>query len=503
MGEKNYERFIEYQANAQCAQRHGLPNQQKTYTKNASDMIDEWTGRMKGSNVTFYLRGDDMTIVGSKMASTTNNCIAPVIFEAGPESLEIIRAKNSATYWKMASVKATVDAVLSFNTKQDILGSKSCQGQARHVEFLLQDSVDDNLIWKKDMDKNHPLKKVCDYIDEMLSGRHTSKNQTFNLGDKLKGLTEAPYGLYQSYAPMAMVAFAMKKYVNQIYDTNGKQRSAQHLIDDVVELFKAWESGKTSNKLNFMFESKEAGKLCKNLIAMFSLRKLKGYSDISSLKDARWAIQHEYAKEKGFPLWSLKYCSSKENTEDMRKLVDCIIKVVSDPESMKNPQLLNDTIIGYEDQKYEWGNMLQENNGGNYKEGFYNFMRGVEIVNLKDDEIDEALEYLHGHLEGEVGLWKEVEVKETLKDWRISQQVVTKGNNGGGYTGGDEESAGVGYVSSPSVTNTYSTGDISKKRDELKDKLKFMPSSEAKDLLQEIIEKEGSFILDTLLKYVQ
>lgn len=503
MGEKNYERFIEYQANAQCAQRHGLPNQQKTYTKNASDMIDEWTGRMKGSNVTFYLRGDDMTIVGSKMASTTNNCIAPVIFEAGPESLEIIRAKNSATYWKMASVKATVDAVLSFNTKQDILASKSCQGQARHVEFLLQDSVDDNLIWKKDMDKNHPLKKVCDYIDEMLSGRHTSKNQTFNLGDKLKGLTEAPYGLYQSYAPMAMVAFAMKKYVNQIYDTNGKQRSAQHLIDDVVELFKAWESGKTSNKLNFMFESKEAGKLCKNLIAMFSLRKLKGYSDISSLKDARWAIQHEYAKEKGFPLWSLKYCSSKENTEDMRKLVDCIIKVVSDPESMKNPQLLNDTIIGYENQKYEWGNMLQENNGGNYKEGFYNFMRGVEIVNLKDDEIDEALEYLHGHLEGEVGLWKEVEVKETLKDWRISQQVVTKGNNGGGYTGGDEESAGVGYVSSPSVTNTYSTGDISKKRDELKDKLKFMPSSEAKDLLQEIIEKEGSFILDTLLKYVQ
>ncbi len=69
MGEKNYERFIEYQANAQCAQRHGLPNQTKTYYKNASDMIDEWTGRMKGSNVTFYLHGEDMTIVGSKILS--------------------------------------------------------------------------------------------------------------------------------------------------------------------------------------------------------------------------------------------------------------------------------------------------------------------------------------------------------------------------------------------------------------------------------------------------
>ena len=256
MGEKNYERFIEYQANAQCAQRHGLHNQQKTYNKNSAEMIEAWINGMKGSNATFYLRGDNMTIVGSKLASTINNSIAPIIFDAGPESLELIRAKSSTTYWKKASVKATVDAVLSYNTKQDILASPACSGQGRHVEFLLQDSVDDNLNWKSDVDSNHPLKKVCDYVDEWLSGRHTSKNQTFNLGDKLKGLSEAPYGLFQGYASMSMVAFAMRKYVNQIFDTNGKQRSSQHLVDDVVEMFRAWETDKTSSKLNFMFESK-------------------------------------------------------------------------------------------------------------------------------------------------------------------------------------------------------------------------------------------------------
>ena len=63
---------------------------------------------------------------------------------------------------KKASVKATVDAVLSFNTKQDIVAA--CGGPARHVEFLLQDSVDDNLDWKSDVDPNHPLKRVCDYF---------------------------------------------------------------------------------------------------------------------------------------------------------------------------------------------------------------------------------------------------------------------------------------------------------------------------------------------------
>ena len=499
-GDKNYERFIEYQANAQCAQRHGLPNQQKTYSKNASDMITEWTTRMKGSNVTMYLRGDDMTISGSKMASTLNLVIAPVIFSSGPESLELIKIKSSNTYWKRASVKATVDAVLSFHTKQDILASAACSGPGRHVEFLLQDSVDDNLDWKTDIDPNHPLKKVCDYVDEWLSGRHTNKNQTFNLGEKLEGLTKPPYGLFQGYAPMAMVAFAMRKYVNQIFDTNGKQRTAQHIVDDVVEMFKSWENGKTSQKLNFMFESKEAGKLCKNLITMFSLKKLKGYSDISSLKDARWAIQHEYAKEKGYPLWALKYCISENNTAQMQSLIDNVIKVVSDPESMKNPQLLSNTINGYDELKIEWGNLLIENDGKNYQNGFENFLKEVEVVNLKDEEIPEAMHYLQGHLEGEVGLWKESEVKDKLKDWRMSQQQTKPV---GPYTPPTPPSDPPVDPATPIIVSEPPVEDVNRKRTELANKLKMIPDTEVKDIVNEIIQKETGVILDILLKYVQ
>ena len=370
------------------------------------------------------------------------------------------------------------------------------------MEFLLQDSVDDNLQWKPDVDPNHPLKKVCDYVDEWLSGRHTNKNQTFNLGEKLIGLTEAPFGLFQSYAAMAMVAFAMRKYVNQIFDTNGKQRTAQHLVDDVVELFRAWEAGRPSQKLNFMFESKEAGKLCKHLIAMFSLKKLKGYSDISSLKDARWAIQHEYAKDKGYPLWALKHCTSEYNTERMRQLIDDVIKVVSDPESMKNPQLLSSTINGYEDQKLEWGNLLIENNGGNYKEGFENFMKSVEIVNLQDQETAEAIDYLKGHLQGEVGLWKEPDVRDKLKDWRMSQQISSAANTASQAVNTwhthDGESLSNSYMAAAETAESVNT-----KRATLADKLKMIPSSEVKDIVSEMIEKEDGYVLDILLKYVQ
>jgi hypothetical protein len=185
----------------------------------------------------------------------------------------------------------------------------------------------------------------------------------------------------------------------------------------------------------------------------------------------------------------------------MQQLIDDVIKVVSDPESMKNPQLLNSTISGYEEQKLEWGNLLIENNGGNYKEGFDNFLKGVDIVNLQDWEIPEAMDYLQGHLEGEVGLWKELEVREKLKDWRISQQKPVGGDVIGGDTptsdgGGSTGDGGFTGVGEQPV-------DIATKRSELADKVKMIPSNEIKEIISEIIEKENGYILDVLLKYVQ
>ena len=58
-----------------------------------------------------------------------------------------------------------VDAVLQFNAKDEIIAKAG--GQGKHVEYLLQDSVDSNLKWKDDIDENHPLKLVCDFVDNV------------------------------------------------------------------------------------------------------------------------------------------------------------------------------------------------------------------------------------------------------------------------------------------------------------------------------------------------
>lgn len=415
MGNDEYERFIEYQANASCAQKHNLPDQQKAHTDSAAGMIKEWLKKIRLGNFTYYLNGQQEVCAVHKIVSTINAEIAPKIFNKGAESLELIKTRSSNTYWQKLSAAKVVDNVLSYSNKTEI--TQNCIGPTAHVTFLLQDSVEENLDWKIDCSAEHPLKLVSDFIENKF--KHTNKNEPFNLADKLADLTKPPFGLYQTYANMAMVAFAMRKYVNEIYDTNGKPRKQQNVADDVVNLFKYWEDGKGHDKLTFRFESKESRSLCKNFIDLFKLKTLSGYSDISSLTDARWAITHEFSKKAKYPLWSLKY--NCNNNAEIQKLVDNILKICGS-DNMRDPQLLSETVSLIEIYRFELGNLLNNNNN-DFETGFFNYLKSNQTVGIKDSEFETSMGYLRQHLQGEIGMWTEDEVNKTLLEWRISTQT--------------------------------------------------------------------------------
>lgn len=518
MDEKKYERFIEYQANATCAQKHGLADQKETYSKNSEEMISNWMSEIRSGSITWYLHSEQGVISGSKIASALNTNIAPKIFTAGLESLMLIQMRSSNTYWKKASVKATVDSVLSYNTKQEVYDK--LVPQAKHVEYLFQDSLDDNLEWKQDVGEEHPLKKVSNYIDSVLK-RYRTNNQVFNLGEKLLDLTKPPYGLFQSYGPMAMVAFAMRKYVGKIFDTNGKPRTAKHLVDDIVEMFKVWESGKTSTKLNFMFESKEAGSITKNLIKRFKLDRLPGYSDVSSLTDARWAMTHEYSARVGYPLWSLKYVP--ECSDENRELIDGIIKVITDSESVKNPQLMSRVAEGLKNN-IDLGNLLLES-ANNFETGFKNYVMTLEYINMTESEFAEAKQFLEGHLEGTIGLWTERGVEDTLKNWRLAQQQQRlREENGKRYQEEREKfkraAAQQGETSdaTPAWMNTDGNGqenyklvadpqgetqELKMKRSDVAKKVMPLASSQMmRELLKDLCENADEQTLNIIIKHV-
>lgn len=414
----NYQRFIEYQANAKCAQQHGFADQQQSHSKCASDMLKEWIKEIRRGVFLTYIAGQAMPASALKMPTVINTEVAPAIFNAGPESLNVIKIKFSKTYWKKALVKDTVKNVISYNTKNDI--NERCKGPAMHIPFLLQDSVDDNLNWKTDINPEHPLYKVCQFVEKKI--KYADKQNTFNLAEKFIDLSRPPYGLYQSYAGMGMLAFAMRPYIGKIFDLNGKPREAQHVVEDVVEVFKAWEDGKANPKVTFRFETPEEGKLCKTFIKTFNLTSYKGISEISSLKNARWVMTHSYVPEKKYPLWALKYVSDSVAPEGVKSLVGNLNAICVEIGS-SNPNLLTETLAGLKQYEFELKNLI--NNNDNFRVGFLNFLKTEPTVRLQDEEFDDAVQYISQHMQSEVGIWNEEEVIKELLKWRISKHPVT------------------------------------------------------------------------------
>ncbi len=485
-GDDKYERFIEFQANASCAQKHNLSDQQKVHTDSSSEMIKEWIKEIKRDNFSFYLNGkQDMNAV-NKLVTSINSCISPTIFFNGPESLDLIKTRSSNTYWVKLSAKQVVDTILSYNTKGDVLSKITAQSS--HVSFLLQDSVDENLDWKDDCDQNHPLLLVSNFIDKKF--KSTNKNESFNLAQKLQDLAYPPFGLYQTYAGMALVAFAMRKYINQIFDTNGKPRTHQHIVDDVIELFKTWENEKISTKLDFRFETKESRSLCQNFISLFKLKSLKGYNDISSLTDARWAITHEFSSNIGYPLWSLKYIAEMYDAikvpENIQSLIDNILKICGESD-MRNPTLLNETLIGIETFRFELGNLINNSND-EFKKGFINFLISVNEVQLQEDEVEEAFNYIKLNMESTIGLWLEDEVEKTLMRWRlrkkqyiIQQPIISESTQ------------------NPNILSQINEGDLQQKRIQIKSNVNSISDLlKIRNILYKIIDNADENIINII-----
>ncbi len=186
-----------------------------------------------------YLRGVSNAYSASKLTSTLDRIIAPQLFPFGPEGLDKCVGK-SKTFWKKESTKKIVQLILNFNSKQDILAELN--NQQSLVKILFEESLDDNLEFKADIDTEHnPLYLVCRFVDNKI--KHADKQSLFNLAEKFEDLSRPPYGLFETCSCMAMLAFAMRKHIGKMFDTGGKPREAQHLVEDVVDIFKCWEKG--------------------------------------------------------------------------------------------------------------------------------------------------------------------------------------------------------------------------------------------------------------------
>ncbi len=178
--EKSYERFIEYHANAKIAQKFTFTDQYSAHIKNARKMVEDWISKeVRQVNFYLYLRGIPNTYSASKLTSTLDRIITPLIFPSGPEGLDKCIGK-SKTFWKKESTKKIVQLILNFNSKQDILAELN--NQQSLVKILFEESLDDNLEFKQDIDTEHnPLYLVCRIVDNKIKHADKQKLTALNL----------------------------------------------------------------------------------------------------------------------------------------------------------------------------------------------------------------------------------------------------------------------------------------------------------------------------------
>lgn len=414
-----FDRFIEYQANAKSSNKHGYADQTKTNTDYAKDIIADWMRNVSSGTCTLYLQGESTPVSSRKLPEIINSVISPRVFSSGPESLELLRLRAPSTCWVKQFSNKTADTILSFNTKDEIM--TRCVGPAKHIPLLLQDSVDDNLQFKSDVDPKHPLYVVAKFVKSKID--HTDKQNIFNFAEKFKELTMPPYGLFKSHAGYGMLAFALRPYVDKVFDTTGKPINSQRMQELIDDTFKIWD-GASSNihKVDVKFETKEEGSIAKGLISMFQLGNLKDYKDVSSLTDARWAIRNGFCPQVGYPLWSIKYCDNIQalNCKDkIIKLTDNIIAIYTEV-GAKNPALMVETDSLITEVRFEYTPLINYEVENNFENGFRNYLMADTIVNLADSDYDAAVTYIRQHMEGGVGLWTEAAVIEQLKNWKLS-----------------------------------------------------------------------------------
>ena len=483
-----FDRFIEYQANAKSSTKHGYAEQTKSNTDNAKAIISDWMRDVSAGTCTLYLQGESTPLSARTLPQVINSIISPRVFSFGPESLEIIRLKAPSTCWVKQFSNKTADTVLSFNTKDEIV--TRCIGPAKHIPLLLQDSVDDNLNFKSDIDPKHPLYLVFKFVKSKID--HSDKQLIFNLADKFKELTMPPFGLFKSHAGYGMLAFALRPYVDKVFDTNGKPINAQRMQELIDDTFKIWDSGSGNiHKVDVKFETKEEGSIAKGLISMFQLGKLKDYKDVTSLTDARWALRNGFCPEAGFPLWAIKYCDKIQtlNCKDkIAKLTDNIITIYTEVGS-KNPALMVETDGLITEVKYEYMPLLNYEVENNFENGFRNYLLSDEIVNLQESDYEAALVYIRQHMESGVGLWTEAAVIGQLKNWKLKLNQVDPAP----IAGPKDDNPGTSVSEPP----TIDTGKHSKAKARIQS---ISTIDEAKRLLEALCDLGYDTILDTILK---
>jgi hypothetical protein len=405
------QRFIDYVATQEVAKNHNSNEQALDNQKKANQIVTNWLNRLKAGNYYLYFRNENNIGTTNNIAQYINQNIGYKIFSCGYEILPSFRLQKE-TFYKKIDTKNAADIMLLATNRDDVENKLKKSTQYTHAKFLLKDNddyiVENDLQIKPNVHTKHPLVLVQQEVDRLLNKAKKDYSSTFNLGQILKPLTAAPFGLYSNIPNYSLLAFALRNYRNELYEsTVGIPLSADKLRDMVWEFFKG-----NHNKLTVRFGSKEEKELKDKLVDIFDLTKIQGVST-DSIKQVRWGIQEYCAKKAKYPLWSLKYFGNQ--SDEIKRLLDKLVELIHKDESQ--PEQIKHLFNFIKQKEVDLKLLLANSNA--FEEGFNNFVNQIEDVKIEPSWWKELVDYFNEKMQPEIGFWKEEDINDKVKSFYI------------------------------------------------------------------------------------
>ena len=412
-------RFYHYVATADVSRNHNAREQQQVNEKNAKDIINQWIIALKQGTATVFHKNEQQRKNAHSLAKYINENIDNKIFSSSVDAMLSMR-QRPMTFWKMQNSKNSAEAMLASTSREE--AERKFSGQSLPAKLLFKDDKDDYVVdadlnIKPNAPANHPLVLTQQKVDEIFNHIKRDNRPTFNLGTELQPLTLPPFGLYANIPNMAVLSFAMRKYINELNGVDlGTPIDCNNMRDKIVDVFGTWVKGSSSSKLNVRFGSKEEKELKELLIGIFDMQRLSDIPDLTSLKNVRWGVVAFCKQKSKLPLWCLKYAASVA-TDDFKSLIEQLVELTQKDELKENA--VKKVLKAIEQQKFELSRILQ--NTAVFEEGFKSFVHNIKDVSFKDEWRDELMTCLNQQMQGEVGFWKESDVETAILRFSIKK----------------------------------------------------------------------------------
>lgn len=422
--------FVEYIANHNLAKRYHNEKQASECDVSAKQCIIKWIQQIINGSYVLYFNGErysDGIIKG--VSKLLNRKISSKIFTCGLESYKKLQT-NPMTFFKNKNYPAVVLQILQGRNREAI---STFSGESVPLRMIFEDN--DTMLLREDGELSELalggsswLVKICKQMDKCIENAHKKYQDRFTLSEILTSFMDAPYGFFSSKANYAAFSYAIRKHKADLFLPSTSQPvSDEALKDMIVYLFKMWDDGKSenSNKLLLRFGSPEEGKLTKQIVDCFGLKKVVNSDEIKSLSNAKWGVQEYCKKESKYPLWTLLYCEKIKDNKKYSEAINGIIKLFE----QESPKL---------ERIKELSNLLEVlrldlppilKGKSNYEKGFLNFVHNIEVkdnIHIESDWWNEMIDEISS-LQEEVAFRNESDVENAImrfynKKTRIVEQ---------------------------------------------------------------------------------